>query len=352
MSHEAIAERTLNGIKESAIVEKYNELHSVWKVGEYFGIKGQSVHSFLTKIGKVKKMRVFTSEERDKLLREYAYYRNRGELKILAKEMGRTEQYISRHARSLGLTSKVAHYDLSPEVHNRLSQAAKKRIQEHGHPRGMTGKKHTQEVKLKFSEKSKRLWKERRDVWLTDEARKKKSDNMKRNQASGILGVRSRCYMFDVTVGKHKFLAKSTWEYDVALYLQYLLDHAYISSWEYEPISFDFDYEGNGIRSYKPDFRVIRKGKEYFIEVKGWQDTKSKLKKKLMSEKYPDVQMVYIDQSVYEKIRLKHGNTLPNFGRLKEIMGVEVKQCSIEGCENPHHSKGLCRHHFYKIYNH
>lgn len=343
-------ERELKGIRESAIVEKYNELHNVWKVGEYFGISGQRVHSFLTKIGKINKMRVFTLEEKERLLREYAYYRKRGELKILAKEMGRTEQYISRHARALGLTSKERDYDFSPEVRANLSQAAKKRIKEHGHPRGMAGKKHSDSAKQIFSEKSKRLWVEKREEWLTDEARRRKSDNMKRNQASGVLGVRSRCYMFDVEVGGKKFLAKSTWEYDIALYLQHLLEFGYISSWEYEPVAFEFEYDGGGVRSYKPDFRVIRREKEYFIEVKGWQDAKSKLKKKLMAEKYPNVRILYVGGPTYEKIKSKYKSEIPNFGQLKEMMGVENAKCSVDGCDRPHHSKGLCRHHFYELY--
>lgn len=351
MTKGAIKERELKGIKESVLVEKYNELHSVWKVGEYFGIKGQCVHSFLTRIGKIKKMRVFTSEEKDRLLREYLYYRDRGELKILAKEMGRTEQYLSRQARALGLTSKTREYNFSPEVHERLSQSAKKRIQEHGHPRGMAGKKHSESTKQIFSEKSKRLWVEKRDEWLTDEVRKMKSDNMRRNQASGVLGVRSRCYMFDVQVGEKKFLVKSTWEYDIALYLHHLLECGYISDWDYEPVAFDFDYDGRGVRSYKPDFRVVKRGREYFIEVKGWQDAKSKLKKEMMATQYPNVRMLYVDQSVYKKIRNKYGKVLANFGCLKEIMGVKVEKCSIQGCDKPRHSKGLCRHHFYEQYN-
>lgn len=351
MTQSIAKERELKGIKESVLVEKYNELKSVWKVGEYFGIKGQSVHSFLTKIGKIKKMRVLTQEERDRLLREYEYYRNRGELKILAKEMGRTEQYISRHARALGLTSQhIEHYDFSPDVRARLSQASKKRIQDYGHPRGMAGKKHSEETKQAFSEKSKRLWEERREEWLTDDVRRKKSDSMKRNQASGVLGVRSRCYMFNVEVGGKGLLVKSTWEYDIALYLQYLLECGHISSWEYEPIAFEFDYDGRGVRSYKPDFRIIRKNREYFVEVKGWQDAKSKLKKQMMAEKYPDIRMIYIDHRVYKMIKNKHGKRLENFGRLKEMMGIKAATCSIEGCDNPHHSKGLCRHHFYDRY--
>lgn len=345
-------ERKLKGIKESAIIEKYNELHSVWKVGEYFGIQGQCVHAFLTKIGKIKKMRVFTPEEKDRLLREYEYYRNRGELEILAKEMGRTKQYLSRQARALGLTSQqISHCEFSPEVRARLSQAAKKRIQDHGHPRGMAGKRHSEDTKRLFSERSKRLWKEKRDVWLTDEARRKKSDNMKKSQSEGILGVRSRCHMFDVIVGDKAMKAKSTWEYDVALYLQYLLDNGMISSWDYEPVAFEFPYGKNGVRSYKPDFRVTRGSREYFIEVKGWVDSKSLLKQNLMKTHYPEINMLYILEPTYRAIEKRYSRKLKGFGTMKEQMGIESRKCSIDGCNSPHHSKGLCRHHFYLQYN-
>ena len=170
-------------------MKKYNELHSVWKVGEYFGIKGQCVHSFLTRIGKIKNS---LSEEKETA--RISLHRDQVS-KILKREEGTI--FIN-----IGLTSKTREYNFSPEVHERLSQSAKKRIQEHGHPRGMAGKKHSESTKQIFSEKSKRLWVEKRDEWLTDEVRKMKSDNMRRNQASGVLGVRSRCYMFDVQVGE------------------------------------------------------------------------------------------------------------------------------------------------------
>lgn len=339
------------GIEASLIIEKYNELNNVWKVGEYFGIAGQEIHRFLTEVGKIHKMRVLTEEEKQRLLKDYVYYRNRCELDILAKEMGRTKNYLSRQARALGLTSKDrSQFNLSDEKHKKLSQSAKDRIKKHGHPRGMSGKKHSEETKRHFSITSKERWQKNHDIWITDEVREFRSDRMKLSQSTGVLGVRSRCYMFDVTVGGKSLKVKSTWEYDIALYLQYLLDNGFISSWDYEDTTFDFAYSKNGVRSYKPDFRVLRGDREYFIEVKGWRDEKSRLKENLMKQHYPSVKMLYVRQHTYNLIDKKYRHKIEGFGKLKEQMGIEDKKCSVSGCNNRNHSKGLCRHHYYTQY--
>ena len=157
--------------------------------------------------------------------------------------------------------------------------------------------------------------------------------------------------MFDVVVGENKLNVKSTWEYDVALYLQHLLEQGYINSWEYEPVSFEFPYDSNGVRSYRPDFKITRGDRNYFIEVKGWKDDKSKLKQKLMEQYYPHIKMIYVGEKAYKLIKKKYKLKLNGFGKLKEQMGVETRKCSIEGCNKPHYSRGLCRHHYYKEYN-
>lgn len=214
----------------------------------------------------------------------------------------------------------------------------------------MAGKKHSEETKKIFSKRSKELWQKNRDKWMTDDVREAKSNAMKNSQSKGVLGVRSRCYMFDVVVGGKTLKIKSTWEYDIALYLQHLLDNDLISSWDYEPIAFDFPYDKTGVRSYKPDFRVLRGDREYFIEVKGWRDEKSKIKENLMAKHYPNIKMVYIYQKTYNLIDKKYHDKLCGFGKLKEQMGVEQRKCSISGCDKPHYCKGLCRHHFYLQY--
>lgn len=52
----------------------------------------------------MKHINVFSDEERNRLLRDYLFYRDKGQLNNLANEMGRTKQFLCRQARELGLT--------------------------------------------------------------------------------------------------------------------------------------------------------------------------------------------------------------------------------------------------------
>jgi hypothetical protein len=78
-------------------------------------------------------------------------------------------------------------------------------------------------------------------------------------------------------------------EVKVATNLQMLLDGLKIRNWEYEPKTFWFEAIKRGVRSYKPDFKVTElDGTHYWIEVKGYLDSKSKTKIKRFQKYYPD----------------------------------------------------------------
>lgn len=89
---------------DDELIAAYEELGNVHKVGERYGASGGSVHYRLKKIGAHKPMNVFTDDERERLIRDYAAYREIGKVAVLAEEMGRTVHFLSRQARTLGLT--------------------------------------------------------------------------------------------------------------------------------------------------------------------------------------------------------------------------------------------------------
>lgn len=89
---------------DQELLDAYAELGSVHKVGERFGMHGSSAHERLAKLGVITPINVFTDEERERLIRDYAIYREHGRVSDLAAEMGRTVQFLSRQARALGLT--------------------------------------------------------------------------------------------------------------------------------------------------------------------------------------------------------------------------------------------------------
>lgn len=95
---------------------------------------------------------------------------------------------------------------------------------------------------------------------------------------------------------------RSGWEANYARYLNWLKSRGEIESWEYEPQTFWFLAIKRGTRSYKPDFKVSEKGKEYFVEVKGYMDAKSLTKIKRMRIYHPTVDLRVVDERQYRSI--------------------------------------------------
>ncbi|HSW41041.1 MAG TPA: hypothetical protein VLM76_00840 [Patescibacteria group bacterium] len=91
-------------VSDERLLEAYQRLGSVDKVGAEVGLNRSSVHERLVKLGANKPINVFTEEERDRLRRDYLVYRDLGQLSRLAESMGRTVPFLARQARALGLT--------------------------------------------------------------------------------------------------------------------------------------------------------------------------------------------------------------------------------------------------------
>ncbi|MCX6743048.1 MAG: hypothetical protein NT116_02310, partial [Candidatus Parcubacteria bacterium] len=155
----------------------YKELKNVWKVGEVFGISGQMVHKKLTIAGCINKMNIFTQKDLDYLKENYKNYRNKGKLKELPVELGRTKEFLSRKAKMLGLTDKDNHISMK-FMSEEFSIRAKKYILEKGHPKGMLGKNHSKKFKVDASKRLKDLWNDPNSKFNSDEFRQKKSDYM------------------------------------------------------------------------------------------------------------------------------------------------------------------------------
>lgn len=334
------------------LVVSYKELNNIWKVGEKFDISGQLVHNHLKKIGLINKMRYFTEQEYQYLRENYTTYRNKGALRDLSKMMNRTTSFLNRKAKEIGLTDRVNHISMK-QFSKEISEKRKEYFKKNEHPRGMLGKKHSEENKKKYSERNKRLWADPNSKFNSESFRQRQSDNMSKfmsqRMKSNSVNNYNRVKRGNVTIGGKSFFARSSWECNIAAYLEFLKSKNEIKEWEHEVQTFWFEKIKRGVRSYLPDFKVTNNdGSFYFLEVKGWMDDKSKTKIKRMKLYYPEIRLEVIDSEVYRSIK-KWSSVIKDWGLLDSDKFLNaIKKCSIEGCESKNHSSGLCRKHFYQ----
>lgn len=241
----------------------------------------------------------------------------------------------------------------NPSEHQRkaISDNTKKWIKENGHPRGMLGKTHTDENKRKFSIRSKKMWADPKSKVNSEEHKQKQSDRMSKWQQSRTPNNNySRTKRGVVNVNGREIFFRSSWDCNIAFYLEFLKLNNEIKEWEYEPDVFWFEKIKRGVRSYKPDFKITENDdSQYYIEVKGWMDAKSATKLKRMKIYYPSVRVDLIDEKRYKEIKAK-SSFISGWGTLEKGIVIEFLKCEVSGCENKSFSKNLCRKHFYKIY--
>lgn len=183
----------------------------------------------------------------------------------------------------------------------------------HSHPKGMLGKHHTPELRLKQSERAKKMWKDPKSKFNSEERAQKLSDARKEWMSSHkVSNPYSRAKR-----GKRSDLGntffKSRWEANFARYLEFLKKSGNIYSWEYEPQRFEFEAIKRGTRSYLPDFGVCDKEGEvrYFYEVKGWMDDKSRVRLNRMRIYFPETKIILIAQKEYKEIEKTIGPLIP-----------------------------------------
>lgn len=297
--------------------------------------------------------RTITLQEKEEIRKLYSngFSSGDGSLDLLCKKIKRTKSWVCRKAKLLNLTNK--HRNLSTQLIRDISDCAKKRLKEKGHPKGFFGNKHSEESRFIMSQKSKLAWQNPNSILNSPEHRQKLSDRAMIISAKNLKNTNaySNGKRGTIIIGGKTFFARSSWEANIAAYFQFLKERKEIRDWEHEPETFWFLNIKRGVRSYKPDFKITNKDNStHFVEVKGWMDNKSKTKLKRMAKYYPEIKMELIQQKDYKSIA-KWSGVIKDWGKLdSDEFLAEIKLCSISDCNNKSHSKNLCRKHFYKAF--
>lgn len=104
-----------------------------------------------------------------------------------------------------------------------------------------------------------------------------------------------------VIAGRRNYY-RSKWEANYARYLQYQKEQKWIADWEHEPKTFWFPKIKRGVRSYLPDFRILRPdGTHYWVEVKGYMDPQSKTKLTRFKRYYETEEIIVISGPWFAK---------------------------------------------------
>lgn len=283
------------------LAESYSRTNSVWKTAAEFGMAGGSVHERLVRAGLIVKP-VFSEEDRSAIANAYqqGFKTGDGTLDRLAAATGHLKSNICRLARQMGLTNPSR--AITTELSDKLQGKLQTRIATAGHPKGMLGKRHTDQVKASIGEKSKAVWHSRTEQENADIVMKAMKTRVRKGITFNAHGSWKAAW---VEVGGVRFYARSRWEANYARYLQFLKEKAQVVAWEHEPETFWFEAIKRGCRSYLPDFRVTLPGGviEYH-EVKGWMDSRSKTKIKRMEKYHPKVTLIVRDAKWYRANRL------------------------------------------------
>lgn len=283
-------------VDDASMIAAYRDTGSVWLSGELLGISGQSVYKRLKKLGIAKGLHHLSECEKDQIRNLYAegMVKGDGKLDALAKSIGRTKQFISRFAKSESLTTYRRR--LNPELRRTLSASTRERWKTKPHPRGALGMRHSAAARMKISWSSRKAWgslsQAQRTAMTERQLRAKllKSGTLipLRHKVSWKQGWRE--------ISGARIYFRSRWEFNYAVYLQFLVEQKQIAKWEHEPETFWFSGVKRGCVTYLPDFRVTNcDGSIEYHEVKGWMDDRSKTKLRRMKKYHPAVKLRVID---------------------------------------------------------
>ena len=282
---------------DAVIAKIYKETNSVRKTGESLGMCGQSVWERLRKMGITNPPERLGADVEKLIISFYSKPFKKGELKAFCAEHKLPITSVARWARGVSLTD--AHRGMSESDKQAVGGRTLKMIAENGHPKGMLGKKHTEESLAKISEASTHSHAKRSPAAKRATAQKMLKTKVEKGTLITPRKGSWKQAWHDIG-GKHIFL-RSSWETRYANYLQLLKLAGDISEWEYEPKTFWFDRIRKGTTNYTPDFRVTFPGGRFeYHEVKGWMDDRSKTKLKRMRIYHPDTKVVLIDAAWFK----------------------------------------------------
>lgn len=301
---------------EDAFLKFWHGQKTLEEIGEVMGRTRFAVRARITRLG-ISKRHLWSPDEEASLVE---LYRSGKPLRLdeFAERMGRDKSNVCRKAASLGLEInrnrpvvehrkvRVPKYKDPVERRAATSLLQKEWYRNNPHPRGMLGKKHSDESKRKMGEVSSERWqsmaKEDQEKQIMKALKTKVerygsiAPNVKRG--SWRAGWRE--------IGGYKKYYRSRWEANYARYLQWLKDNGEIHDWKHEPETFWFEAIKRGVRSYLPDFRVWEiDGSSRLHEVKGWMDARSKTTLKRMAKYHPSETIVLIDERQYKSIEAK-----------------------------------------------
>jgi hypothetical protein len=184
----------------------------------------------------------------------------------------------------------------------------------------MLGKTHSEANKINTSIRFKAMWDDPNSYVNSEQNRDRLSETGSRTMnirlKENASSIYSRTKNGTIEIGGKKIFVRSSWEANIAAYLEFMKCKKEIKEWEYEPETFWFLNIKRGVRSYKPDFRITENSDaQYFLEVKGWMDPKSVTKLKRMKIYYPKVKVEVLGQDRYTTIK-KMKSIIPNWGLL------------------------------------
>jgi hypothetical protein len=302
--------------------------HTRQQIGVVLGRREAQVRSRCWTLGLNTKHPAHWSDEDVELLKAY-YSSEVVKLDELASRLGRNKGNICRKARQLGLTDQKRKkvetrkdrnkFKTVAERRAHLSQCMKNHIAKNGHPRGALGMKHSEEMKMNQSKRS-RDWHANASEETKRQIQQKVTLTCLERYGKGrgyahVENAYSRCKR-----GKREDLGgqffRSSWEANYARYLDFLISKGQIKGWEYEPDTFIFHGITRGAISYMPDFKVTENdGSVVYHEVKGWMTSEARTRLKRMAKFYPDVKILLVGEREYKEIECKVGRMIPNWER-------------------------------------
>jgi hypothetical protein len=117
------------------------------------------------------------------------------------------------------------------------------------------------------------------------------------------------------TNGTNVYYMRSMMESNFAWFLETLTSIGEIRDWTYEPKpAFEFPTRANN--TYLPDFQIWTKdGETIFYEVKGYLDSRSKIKLNRMKKYHPLVNIEIIDKKKMSLIKEQFKSLVKNWGK-------------------------------------